>query len=198
MKAMDRFVLKTFILGLPVVIFIAFLASYLLPEPSQRIFWHETFNTCAGVVFGLWMIFAIFLSLRILTSSPFRAETLARLADFKERDEREIYLTAQAARNSFLTTLALLVLLFCLSVFRVSVFRTTEPQVPNGKTGTISLGLDLDILKSSNVPASPNISQNYFDYQGLPLSSAAVVFALIIWQIGSFKYFMRHSQNKEA
>jgi hypothetical protein len=100
-------------------------------------------------------------------------------------------MTARATRNSFLTTFALLIFLLCLAVFQIAAFRVPPEQALNGKTGALSLGINLDLWNSAAPEKTSEDVTDIFRYNGLPISNTAVVLLLIAWQLGTYNYFMR-------
>ncbi len=85
------------------------------------------------------MAFALYLSARLVFSGHIRTEILPKLVSFKERDEREALLTGNATKMTFLTTLAILILLLCLSVFQVSFYQGPPKKAVTG-TGATQIG----------------------------------------------------------
>lgn len=198
MKKIDKIVLKIFLYGLPVAIGLAIFSSCFdhrtIIEKPEFI---QTLYNFSGLIFGIWMTFSIYLSLRLVFSRSFRAEILPKLTFFWERDERELQLSGRATRNSFLITLAILICFLCLSVFSVSIYRTSPENAVNGKTGTISLGFSLSLTPKSNIStdSKDKVAIDYFTYSGLPVTNTAIILFLILWQIVSYNYFMRRSSQ---
>ena len=194
MKRFDTMLLKVFLYGLPVFALLAVFAYFYSTGAVN----HDTryagfLNVLAGLFFAMWMALALYLSVRLLISAPFRDQVLARMTFIRERDEREALLTGKAAKTTFLTTLAFLIFLFCLSCFQVSVYRVPPEMAVNGKTGNVTLGLGFDLFAHGNQD-QPEVAvpkKDIFSYRGLPLSSAAVILLLIIWQIIAYNCAMR-------
>lgn len=195
MNKVDSALVKVFMYGLPmVVIFTAFSYSY-----NTGIIDHATgaakfFNNLAGLVYASWMALSIILSIRLMVSGTFRDQVLSRFTFIRERDEREVMLTGKATRTTFLTTLAILMFLFCLSCFQVSIYRVPTEQAVDGKTGFVTLGLTCNLMQVSKqvgAPANEPRRQDIFTYSGLPVSSTAIILGLIIWQIFSYNFTMR-------
>jgi len=194
MKKLDSMLLKSFLYGLPVVIVLAVLSYvYSLGVVNNANAYFNLLNSFAGFVFALWMTLSLYLSFRLIISGPFRDQVMARLTFIRERDEREAILTGKAARTTFLTSLAILIFLFCLSCFQVSVYRLPPEKAVNGKTGIVSLGIGFNLLEHSKQDKPKEIieKKDIFSYTGLPLSSTTVILILIIWQIISYNYSMR-------
>lgn len=191
MKKLDHTILKVFLYGIPVVFMMALFASHIDTKRANDGSLFDFYNGFSGLAFGFWMLFSIYLSLRLLFSGKFRTEVLPRLTLFKERDERELLITARATRNSFLTTLALLIFLFCLSIFQMAVYRIPKDQAANGKTGTVTLGVNMNLTNHSSANEQETSALDYIRYSGLPVSNSAIILFLIFWQLGSYNYFMR-------
>lgn len=144
------------------------------------------------------MTLSIYLSARLILSYKFRSGILPRLAFFRERDEREMIIAGRAARNSFLTTLALLIFFLCLSAFQVAIYRVSPEQAKNGKTGMLTLGIDMNLIPTQENQMAEQPMVDYFRYKGLPFSNFAVILLLILWQIGSYNYFARRIESQNA
>ena len=194
MKRLDSMLLKSFLYGLPaVIVFAAFSYSYSLGVINHANVYLNFLNSFAGLVFALWMTLSLYLSVRLMVSEPFRDQVLARLTFIRERDEREAILTGKATRTTFLTSLAILIFLFCLSCIQVSIYRLPPERAVDGKTGIISLGLGFNLLDHSKQdrPRDTIEKKDIFSYTGLPVSSTTVILMLIVWQITSYNYSMR-------
>ena len=193
MKRFDNTLLKIFLYGIPLfAAFAAFAYGY-----SKGIVSHTGYfnflNQCAGLIIASWMTLALYLSLRLFISGAFRDHVITRLTFMRERDEREAALTGRATKTTFLTTLALLILLFCLSCFQISVYRVPQAMAVEGKTGRVQLGLGFSLLEreKQNLVQEPKGRTDIFSYQGLPVSSEAVILLLIVWQIAAYNWSFR-------
>jgi hypothetical protein len=194
MKRCDSILLKIFLCLLPLAAALAaFSHFYGLGVIGHGNDYSRFLNVFAGLVFASSMILSVYLSLRLIISGTFRDQVLAKITFIRERDEREAMLTGKAAKTAFLTSLAFLILLFCLSCFRVSIYRVPPEKAVNGKTGFVTLGVGYSLLESDKQHRSEAMAQrkDIFSYQGLPVSSATIILLLIIWQIISYNYSMR-------
>ncbi len=200
MNRADSVLVKVFLYGLPIIaIFGVFSYSY-----NTGIIDHTTdaaqfFNKLAGLLYATWMTLSIFFSVRLMVSGPFRDQVLSRFTFIRERDEREVMLTGKATKTTFLTTLAILMFLFCLSCFQVSIYRVPQEKAVDGKTGFVTLGLTCNLLEHSKQAGAHNdelLKQDIFTYSGLPISSTAIILGLFIWQICSYNVTMRRLTNK--
>jgi hypothetical protein len=193
MKRLDPILLKVFLYGLPLVagfgVFSYFYSVGVVKNGSDYV---GFLNGLAGLVIATWMTLSIYLSLKLIVSGLFRDQVIAKITFIRERDEREAILTGKATKTAFLTSLAFLILLFCLSCFQVSIYRIPLEKAVNGKTGVVSLGLGFSILEHGKQDRPEDISKEkvIFSYKGLPLSSATMILLLIAWQIISYNYSM--------
>lgn len=200
MKRWDSIFLKVFLYGLPMVIILAiFSYSYGLGKFQGLAGNFKLLYNFSGLVFAIWMLLSIYLSIRLLASGSFRNLVLARLTLIRERDEREVMLTGRATKKTFLTSLAVLIFLFFLSCFQVSIYRVPPEKAVDGKTGMVTLGFGFNLLESSPkaLPHETIKKTDIFSYTGLPVSSTAVILLLIIWQITSYNYSMQQLIRKE-
>ncbi len=192
MKRLDSLLLKVFLYGLPLVVFLAVFSYSRDPEIMNRTagFIRLIYN-CTGLVFALWMVLSIYLCVRLMISGSFRDKVLTRLTFIRERDEREVVLSGKATKTAFLTSLAILIFLFCLSCFKVSIYRVPPEQAVGGKTGFVSLGFGFSLLEGPQ-PANPiRMEKDLFSYSGLPISSTTVILILIFWQVITYNYSIR-------
>src|SRR5665213_771778 len=183
MKKFDRIALLMFLIGLPIATVAAIIDGFIDYTSATT---HADFRTsnlaaCIGLIFALWMTNAVYVSVKLIFSKTFRTAALTRLTFLRERDEREVLLTGRATRNSFLLTLSILIFLFSLSILNISVYRVADSKELNGKTGTISLGLNINFLKdAADHKPKDNIAVSYFNYPGLPVSNTAIFLFLIV------------------
>lgn len=194
MKRFDSVLLRVFLYVLPLVAILAvFSYFYSIGVVKHGDNYVGFLNSFAGFVFAVWMTFSIYLSFRLIVSGPFRDQVITKITFMRERDEREAIMTGKATKAAFLTSLAFLILLFCLSCFQVSIYRVPPEKAVDGKTGIISLGLGFDFLDHSKQarPEDKIQRKDIFFYRGLPVSSAVIILLLIIWQIISYNYSMR-------
>jgi hypothetical protein len=194
MKRVDSVLLRVFLYGLPaVVVFAAFSYFYSVGAVNHAYAYFRLLNLLAGLVIAVWMTLSLYLSVRLMVSGPFRDQVIAKLTFIRERDEREAIWTGKATRTTFLTSLAILIFLFCLSCFQVSIYRVPKERAVDGKTRFVSLGVGFSLLEHSKQdrPKDTIEKKDIFSYTGLPVSSTTVILMLIIWQIISYNYSMR-------
>ncbi|HPQ44914.1 MAG TPA: hypothetical protein PKZ42_11890 [Syntrophales bacterium] len=194
MKKFDSTLLKIFLYGLPLFVVLAVFAyCYSEGIVDRDADYARLLNNFAGLIITVWMTLALYLSVRLMVSGQLRDQVIAKITFMRERDEREALLTGKATKATFLTSLAILIFLFSLSCFQVSVYRVPPDKAVDGKTGMVSLGMGFSLLESDKQKQrTENIQKEYiFDYRGLPISSETIILLLIIWHIGFYNYSMR-------
>jgi len=193
-KKFDSTLLKIFLYGLPLFVVLAVFAyCYSEGIVDRDADYARLLNNFAGLIITVWMTLALYLSVRLMVSGQLRDQVIAKITFMRERDEREALLTGKATKATFLTSLAILIFLFSLSCFQVSVYRVPPDKAVDGKTGMVSLGMGFSLLESDKQKQrTENIQKEYiFDYRGLPISSETIILLLIIWHIGFYNYSMR-------
>jgi len=194
MNKLDGILLRVFIYELPILlIWFISIFSFDLAVSAQNNFYAEIWYDFGGCfILSSWMIITIYLSIRLIVSNVLRDKILSKLIVLRERDEREVKLTGEAAKTTMLTTLAVLILLFCLSCFQFSVSNLPAEQIIDGKTREISLGLSFNASEQQAANSVQDQVNNIISYNGLPISNTTLITGIICWQILSYNYAMKH------
>ena len=183
MKKWDLVLLKGFLYGLPLVVgyaVFAYSVEWQAVEPDRGL---RTVYDAGGLVLALWMLISVLISIRLVLSTQFREMVLVKLTFLKERDEREAYLTGRAAKDTMLTSMAILIFLFCLSCFQVSLHKLPPEQAIDGKTRAISLGVKFELFDTAT---TKNTNESL-----LPFSSSSLLLGLLVLQVASYNYSMK-------
>lgn len=195
MKIFDRFCLKAFLYGVPLVVLFALVTfafrKWVGGNPDGLL---GAFYNLGGLALAFWVLIVFCLSVRMLFCERLRDAVLTRLAFMKERDEREVQLTGRATRVTFLMTLSLLLFLLFLSCFQISIYRVPQEYADeNGKTGRITMGLYAELFNKEAPVYEDSVphSRDIFVYTKLPISTTTVILLLIFWNIGLYGFFMR-------
>lgn len=146
----------------------------------------------------LWFAMLILFLLSIVIVPGIREKTLRRLANLKERDEREQYITGKASRAAYLSTLSVMILFLFFSMFSLRL--TTIPKNP--ATGTkhslrAGIGLHISLLNNQETTDRNSEGNVLFDSRDISLSSSATIFLLLTWQLLIFNYTARKEQMKD-
>jgi len=195
MKKFDAIMMKVFLYELPVlVLFILTCMIMPLEKMAQGNFYVNLWYQFGGFyIFGSWLFTAFYISMKLLLAPDFRQLVLAKLTFMRERDEREVGLTGQAAKNTMLTTLAALIFLFGLSCVQFSYARVPAEFAAPGNSKVMSWGIGFSLSSHEN-ETSLNQEQpldKVIEYNGLPLSTSAILLGLIGWHIFSYNHYMR-------
>lgn len=152
-------------------------------------------NGLANVINELgffWILSLAYLILALVFYKDYRENLLARLAGFKEGDEREHLVTANASRATFLLMLALQIVLLVMSLTHVHLIY--DPSNPNpNEHGLLSISmafsskqLDIYSLTPAPVKSPPPGSWEFKSYL-IPPNMSLILLLLILVQVGSFK-----------
>lgn len=142
-----------------------------------------------GWVFIAWVLIMLYLVTKMVFSKSVREVLMTKLAGIKERDERESVVAGNAAKFSFLSTLALLLFLFVFSVSNLTV--TKHPKDLNNKRGKIELGFGLRSIDENAIVHEKNGEFETYSYKSFPLTKPLILLLLIFWQIGSYHLVAR-------
>lgn len=160
----------------------------ILQEASvvTRVLW-EILSWNLMLWFGVLILFLV-----LLVALPeARERTLKRLANLKERDEREQFITGKAARTAYISTLSLLVFFLFFSIFSLNIYREPESAAIKGKRGTVNIGLHLNLLDKPRIETSEDTKQVIFETKDIPLSKTGILLILILWQLAAFNITAR-------
>lgn len=145
----------------------------------------------------LWFTVLILFLVLLVALPEARERTLKRLANLKERDEREQYITGKASRTAYISTLSLLVFLLFFSIFSLNIHRLPESEAINGKTGTVAIGLQFNLLDKPHVETNQATGQILFESKDIPLSKTAILLILILWQLAAFNITARREHLRD-
>lgn len=146
----------------------------------------------------LWFTVLILFLIMLIASSEAREKTLKRLANLKERDEREQYITGKASRTAYISTLSVLVFFLFFSIFSLNIYRLPESEAVNGKTGTVAIGLQFNLLDKPHVETNQTTGQVIFESKDISLSKTAILLILILWQLAAFNITARREHLRDV
>lgn len=145
----------------------------------------------------LWFATLISFLILLVVLPDARERTLKRLANLKERDEREEYITGKASRAAYISTLSLMIFLLFISIFSLNITRVPESEAIDGKTKKLSIGLQFNLTDSPRTQTNQT-GQVLFESKDIPLSKTAILFVLLGWQLVAFNLTARKEQLKNA
>jgi len=149
----------------------------------------------------LWFVTLILFLICLVMIPDIREKTLRRLANLRERDEREQYITGIASRAAYISTLSMMILFLFFSMFSLRI--TT---IPNNQTMSdrhhlrAGIGLHFSLLNKdrAEVVGSKNPEGKViFDSSDISLSTSATMLLLLGWQLLAFNYAARKEQIKD-
>lgn len=179
--------------SIPVIIFVGVWSSF---QNEKEIL--ELNNTFIYVVreitswyFILWFIGLLYFMFALTFSPKMRNMLLIKLTRIKERDEREVLITGEISKKTFLATLWILIILLFVSILNIDIGKIPKDQVVNGKEHRISIGLHFKLIENRSE------TDSIFSVNGLPLSNQGLIFLLLLWQIGCYRYLSRYQFETE-
>ena len=141
----------------------------------------------------LWFaVLIIFLVILVVVPSA-RENTLRYLANLKERDEREEYITGKAARAAYISTLSLIIFFLFFSVFSLSVFFMPKDQL-HKKRITVAIHVGINLLEGTKPEIIPQ-GEVLFATKNIMPSSSSILIILLAWQLLIFNYTARKEQK---
>lgn len=184
-----------------------YIQSYLIigfPFVLTAMIWDNSIegNRFVGIIQGLlswqlmlWFsVLIVFLILLVIIPNA-RELTLRRLANIKERDEREEYITGKASRVTYISMLSILILLFFSSIFSVNVKKLSDNQTFHGKRWIASISLGFHLFDDRKRKSTEE-GLILFDSKNMSLSKSSILLILIGWQLIMFNCVARKEQIK--
>lgn len=142
-----------------------------------------------------WFVILILFLVTLLVNQDVRDQTLRRIANLKDRDEREEIFTGQAAKSSYISTMAIIIFLLFISVLQVNITRSPQPGEDGNHHGTVSLGIGFHLFDEPlTAPASQELS--VFESKSIPLSKSALLLCVLLSQMISFNRSMRRQMEE--
>ena len=206
MNKIIRFVQNYLIIGLPFVI-ICMGWSTFYPE-DQFLAGYSTITKMIWTILsmnllGWFVVLILFLTLSVAVSS-IREITITRLANLKERDEREQYITGKASRAAYISTLSLTLFFLFFSVFQLNIIRAPKPQGLDAAHHSTAINLKFHFSlsnKGQRENQTPTATvpgeQVIFDSENISLSPPAILLVLLCWQLLIFNLTARKELQKD-
>lgn len=193
MNKFFRFIQYYLIIGLPFVIGYITLETFrAAPKTNVPT---SSIATVIGMNLMLWFVVLILFLMSLLAFPNVREQTLSRLANLKERDEREQYITGRAARATYISTLSLIILLLFFSLFSVNLSNTTN-TLTGKPMKKLNVGLHFTLLNKGETKSvvANTADKTIFDTNQISLSTSAIILILLGWQLFIFNYYARKEQ----
>ncbi len=194
MNKLIRFIYIYLLFGLPFVIGCMFWSNsrseYDVLQTGSlliRVAW-EILSWNLMVWFTVLIVFLV-----ILVAVPkVRDNTLRYLANLKERDEREEYITGKASRAAYISTLSLIIFFLFFSLFSLSIYRIPKDQL-HKRNITVAIHVGMTLLEKNKLEIDPR-GEVLFATNNIQLSSSSILIILFAWQILIFNYVARKEQ----
>ncbi len=194
MNKLIRFIYIYLLIGLPFVIGCMFWSN----ARSE----HEVLQNSSLFIKTVWEILSwnlmiwfavLIIFLVILVAIPsVRDNTLRYLANLKERDEREEYITGKASRAAYVSTISLIIFFLFFSLFSLSISRIPKDQL-HKENITVAIHIGMNILDTNKAEIVPQ-GKVLFATKNIMLSSSSILIILLVWQVLIFNYVARKEQ----
>ena len=189
MNRFDRYALYYLIGTAPVFIIFMIWASITHPTAAEQ----GTFKGGLWDVFGwffiFWVLDLFYVVIKMLFSKKLRNTVMAKMAGVKERDERESLVAGNAAKFSFLSTFAILLVMLLFSSANFTVKK--HPENVQQKTGMATVGFGFKFIDDAALTHEKNGEIETFSYNSLPITKPVLIFLIMLWQIGSYHLVAR-------
>lgn len=137
----------------------------------------------------IWFsVLIIFLAMLVVIPSV-RENTLRRLANLKERDEREEYITGRASRAAYISTLSLIIFFLFFSLCSISVYRVPKDTM-HKENITVNIHMGFSLWEGSKPENNPE-GKVLFASKDIMPSSSTILIILLAWQFLIFNYTAR-------
>jgi hypothetical protein len=199
-----RFIQNYLIVGLPFVIACMVWSSFLPEEqflPEAPLFLKILWNTLSFNLMAWFAVLILFLTFMVVAPN-IREKTLWRLANLKERDEREQAITGKASRVSYISTLSLTLFFLFFSMFSLKISSLPKGDGWPHESRQVSIGLHFSFLNQAKediaVHKAPIEEKVIFDSKKINLSSSAILLILLCWQLSAFNITARKALRGNA
>jgi hypothetical protein len=141
----------------------------------------------------IWFaVLIIFLAMLVVIPSV-RENTLRRLANLKERDEREEYITGKASRAAYFSTLSLIIFFLFFTLCSISIYEMPK-DATHKKHIDMNISMGVNFLEKSTLKTNPE-GIVLFATKNIMPSSFSILAILLVWQLFIFNYTARKEQN---
>lgn len=193
MKLFKKIVIGYVFYAFP-LIFLLFICA-IIKKPDLGFYSNDTYSklvTILVVVCIFWTLATLALTISMFFLKALRSSVLARLSGMKERDEREVQIVGKALKSTYLSSMTILLCLLSISFIQVTFSKKSADNLRPGELPrTLSLGYNAKLSESDAIVTKKEGYDIYIQYNGVPLSTTALIMFLLIWQIVSYRYASR-------
>lgn len=190
MRVLNNLIKKYVFFTSPFALLTLVAAAVLEDRPLSTAGW-ETLWQVAQFNLLIWLMAVLCLISSLIFFENDRNRVLLKLAGIRERDERESFITGIASKSTFLSTIALLILLLFLSLIQLRI--EALPTGGQGEGTDISLSLGIGFGSDEEAKSEEAAGEVLFDYNHLPLTQPVLLVLLILWQFAAYRYFAKRA-----
>ncbi len=151
---------------------------------------------CTLVPAAFWTLITFFLTIAMFFSKRLRNDVLSKLSGIKERDEREVQIVGKALKSTYLSTMTILLFLLIISLFNIYIEKKSVDSIEPGQPrNTVMIHMGFNIIDHNAVITQKEGCDEYFEINDLPISSSALIFILMLWQIFSYRHVSRRTMK---
>ena len=203
MNKLIRFIYVYLIVGLPFVIACMIWSDMRseneIMQQASGFFIKAAYEILAWNLMIWFAVLIIFLAMLVAVPSV-RENTLRHLANLKERDEREEYITGKASRAAYISTLSLMLFFLFFSLFSLTIVRFPADQVNPKRHMVVNISIGASLWDSpkpeSNHMEGTVAGEVLFATKNIMPSSTSILIILLAWQLLIFNYTARKEQKK--
>ncbi len=146
-----------------------------------------------GYLTFAWFISLVYVLGAFFVRRSFRLAVLCSLSGLAERDERDRFIINQAARKTFLFTLAVILMALFFSVIN---FELKTKTVDSPGSIEIGIGADLSLDRYVNIVKTDNGATRYH-FALLPSSFTPLIIAFGVIQVVVFRKYSKGARLKD-
>lgn len=191
--------IQNYLIGaLPLVILCGIVGTLYpsLNTPSLHSFWPRMIWNILGINLMVWFAMVVLFMASLVLIPQLREKTLSRLANIRENDEREAYITGQAARKAYLTTLSLGLFLLFFSLFSLQIIWNSEAKQAGKPSGEVSISFGFHLFSKNEYRQSSG-EYAIINTEDIQLSNASILIILLTSHLVTFSRTARRMARIE-
>lgn len=147
----------------------------------------DWFNTIAGILIVLWILSLIYILCKMLLVRSYREDFLSKIFKQKISDEREMFISGDAAKRTYFFTTSLVLILLFISVFKISFITPSQEERDLGEKGSLSIRFAYSILSKEAIYKD----KTEFSIRELPISKEGTLTLMLLLQLISYRMYFR-------
>lgn len=168
--------------------------------------WLSLIFDTLGWICVLWCVLLFYFFALIAFDDRLKNLIVRRIAGIHENDEREVQLTGEISKKTFISMTGILILLLFLSALKITIYKYPPEAAAQGKHGAILVGLGMSLIKGSETnqvddagtqktPQDDPEKIYLVDSKGLPLTGDGALLLVLVLQLGLFSFFSRRTMK---